>query len=421
MDLENYIEGEYRHYFRDISPNNRNKEYDDLYDGINHPKLKALFSSMHSDLVYLFDMMNDRLPTGESVAHYWAEQSRELINTIRTAFSLKERLSGTDYEFSIDPYYNDLLKGCQEWLEESWGSVIPAHMKEVEIYYIKPIFLLNNPMHQNSEFLDLGKQMELLGRGGFGEVYKYHHSYVDMDFAIKVFNPSFLSDDERTESERRFFREARMLFSLNHPNIVKIYDVGRFGDKPFIKMEYIDGQTLDSIRQDHSNFSFIAACKVIVQILEGLKCAHDHGIVHRDLKPNNVMVQKEPDHWTCKIIDFGISAFMDTEGYTRLTRTGEMVAGGLYIDPLLMQNPSLRDYRSDIYSVGAIFYFLLSGRPPAGSNISSVLKKSNQELTEKQVEVVLKALNSELDGRYSNCEEMIAATKKAAFETQGTR
>ena len=113
-----------------------------------------------------------------------------------------------------------------------------------------------------------------------------------------------------------------------------------------------------------------------------------------------------------KIIDFGVSAFLDTENHTQLTKTGEHIAGGNFIDPLLQQNPKLRDERSDIYSVGAIWYYLLCGRAPSGSDMREYLEKSNAHLTESNVNTVMKCLSSDINNRYSSCEELLSIVKK---------
>ena len=98
--------------------------------------------------------------------------------------------------------------------------------------------------------------------------------------------------------------------------------------------------------------------------------------------------------------------FIEMEGYTKLTKTGEHIAGGNYIDPMLQENPSMRDVRSDIYSVGAIMYFLLCGHPPAGSDVERVLRESNTILTEAQIKTVMKSISLDINNRYSNCNVM---------------
>lgn len=100
----------------------------------------------------------------------------------------------------------------------------------------------------------------------------------------------FASEEDRIEGEKRFFREARMLFQLKHENIVRIYDVGRIKGRPFIKIEFVEGETLDKVQQRFSNLPFANAGRAVCQILSGLQHAHDQGIIHRDLKPTNIMV-----------------------------------------------------------------------------------------------------------------------------------
>lgn len=407
IDIDNFIEIQYRKYIQHKPKSEWDYQYEEFYREFKPERLQELLTVFHAELTDLFSMMNSRLPTGEEFgSHFWADPSRDLILIIEIIGALQRFLKGTSYEFSIDEYYESLFDGCLQWLSKSGGSTIPPKTERVILYYKKPIFSLKDEMLPFKEFHELGEKAELLGRGGFGEVYRYRHPIVDIDFAVKIFNPVFASEEEKKEGEKRFFREANMLFKLNHPNIVRIYDVGRFKGKPYIKIEYIEGKTLERIRDEKGNFVFIDAARAILHVLDGLQHAHTNGIIHRDLKPNNIMVDMSGEKWICKIIDFGISAFMDTNSYTKLTMTGEHIAGGNYIDPLLQESPTLRDVRSDIYSVSAIFYFLLCGRPPIGGDIESILRKSRKNLNDEQIGVVLKSLSVDLDKRFSSCEEM---------------
>lgn len=220
---------------------------------------------------------------------------------------------------------------------------------------------------------------------------------------MKIFDPIYVSEDDIKESEKRFFHEAKVLFSLNHKNIVKIYDIGRLDGKPFIRMELIKGLNMNQFVEKYSLVSFRRSIKPITALLEGLKHAHAKGVIHRDLKPSNYMVDM---HGNFKIVDFGTSAFLENEGHTKLTKTGQQIAGGLYIDPYFAQNPRLRDVRSDIYSVGAIWYFLLTGKAPAGSDLKKVLL-SSQDITELQANIILKCLSQDINKRYSNCSEIL--------------
>lgn len=246
-------------------------------------------------------------------------------------------------------------------------------------------------------------ELSAIGRGGYGIVYKYHHTLLDMDFAIKFFDPIFVSEEENKKGEERFFREAKILFSLNHENIVRIYDIGRSHGKPFIRMEYINGCTIEEYIDKHGTVSFFRTKKPILALLKGLQHAHALGIIHRDLKPTNFMVTKNGEF---KIIDFGISTFLETNNIVKLTPSVEKIAGGVYIDPQLSENPKLRDVRSDIYSVGAIWYYLLVGHSPAGGDIRKELLES-QHATEYESNIILKCLSRRLEDRYATCADLI--------------
>lgn len=266
----------------------------------------------------------------------------------------------------------------------------------------------NDPFMQMHEYT----KMEQLGSGGYGAVHKYHNNCLDMDFAVKIYEPVFFSQDEQAEGEKRFFREAKMLFSLNNVHIARIYDAGRIDGKPYIRMEYIKGYTVEKLKEIEGNMTFSRSAIVVSHILQGLKHAHEHGVIHRDLRPRNVIFAE--DERMFKIIDFGVSAFLDTDNHTKLTKTGEHIAGGVFIDPLLLQNPKLKDQRSDIYSVGAIWYFLLCGQAPSGSDMKEYLEKSNPQLKSSEVEVIMKCLSSNINARYSSCDELMPVVKAAA-------
>lgn len=296
-----------------------------------------------------------------------------------------------------------------------------GYMQAYNQHYVERRELINTQMdelidcleNENDPFMQMQEytKMEQLGSGGFGTVHKYHNNCLDMDFAVKIYEPVFVSQDEQAEGEKRFFREAKMLFSLNNVHIARIYDAGRIDGKPYIRMEYIKGYTVEELREKEGKMTFSRSAIVILHILQGLRHAHSQGVIHRDLRPRNVIFAEGERMF--KIIDFGVSAFLDTDNHTKLTKTGEYIAGGVFIDPLLQQNPKLKDQRSDIYSVGAIWYFLLCGQAPSGSDMKEYLEKTNPQLKPSEVEVIMKCLASNINARYSSCDELMPVVKAA--------
>lgn len=290
------------------------------------------------------------------------------------------------------------------------------YMQGIDEHYAGRRKLITDEMNNLANFIEYGKEadpfmemqeyrkLERLGSGGFGTVYRYHNDCLDMDFAVKIYDPIFMSPEDQKAGEQRFFREAKMMFSLNNSHIARIYDAGRIENKPYIRMELIEGYDLDTLREKEGNMSFNRSASAITQILAGLSEAHKKNIIHRDIRPSNILFST-PDR-TFKIIDFGVSAFLDTDNHSKLTKTGEHVAGGAFIDPLLQESPKLRDQRVDIYSVGAVWYYLLCGRPPGGSDMKEYLEKSNVELNDRQVNMVMKCLSGNIDDRYNTCDEL---------------
>jgi eukaryotic-like serine/threonine-protein kinase len=263
----------------------------------------------------------------------------------------------------------------------------------------------------NDDFYDFNKtfeEKEHLGEGGFGEVFRYEHLLLKLSFAVKIFAPSFYNGE--ADALQRFFQEARMLFALDHPNIVKIYDAALLGKKPFIRMEYVHGLDLTKfIKKGIQNP--INALLIMEKIVEGLKHAHDKKIIHRDLKPSNIMISETGD---VKIIDFGLGIFVENDLYSRITTTGHSVANSLYNDPELIKNPKLIDEKSDLYSIGAIWFELLIGQAPAGSTILKQIERI-ENITDDYV-LCIKNCLADFDDRYKNCEELLDEIKKLKDE-----
>lgn len=212
-----------------------------------------------------------------------------------------------------------------------------------------------------------------LGRGGFGVVRRHDDPLLKMPFAFKTVSPYFPDPDGLEHGHERFYMEARILMRLSHPNIVRVHSVLQLPDgRAQIRMELIAGRTLVEIHR--RGISAAAAARVVRDLASALAYAHraTPPVVHRDIKPSNVMV--EDGTARVVLLDFGLGVFVEAE-ITRVTRAGERPAGGRYTAPELEGNPGLVDPRTDIYSLGAVWFFLLFGRAPVGSEVSDQIQR----------------------------------------------
>ena len=201
----------------------------------------------------------------------------------------------------------------------------------------------------------------LIGEGGMGEVYRATHVYLKRPVALKTLQKKLLSD---ADAWARFQREAELVSQLESPNVVRVFDFGRFDDgQPFISMELVDGPGLDRVIAQ-GPLPPDKAVALLEQVGEGLAEAHALGIVHRDLKPPNIMLGKRRDGRTqAKILDFGIARLAGAESMEQLTAAGVVVGTPAYLAPEQALGTTV-DARTDIYSLGCVAYAVLTGRPP---------------------------------------------------------
>ena len=237
-------------------------------------------------------------------------------------------------------------------------------------------------------------QLEIVGfvgHGGMGAVYKAKQKGLDRLVALKILPPE--SGREAAFAER-FAREARALAHLNHANIVAVYDFGQAGGFYYLLMEFVDGVNLRQMLQAH-RLSPRESMSIVPQICEALQYAHDHGVVHRDIKPENVLVDK---HGRVKIADFGLAKLLGKEPPgERLTRPAEVMGTPHYMAPEQLEKPLEVDHRADIYSLGVVFYEMLTGELPLG-RFAAPSKKVQVDV--RLDEIVLRALEKEPALRY---------------------
>lgn len=221
----------------------------------------------------------------------------------------------------------------------------------------------------------------VLAEGGMAVLYLAQQMGIDRTVVVKVVHDSLIS---RPEAIQRFERECKVVGSLNHPNIVTVYDFGFVHKKqPYLVMEYIKGMPLSTRIEKQGPPPVDVAGRIISQICAGLEEAHRAGIIHRDLKPDNIILQDKTDRpdWV-KIVDFGIAHLLDGSAQKRLTRTGRIVGTPEYMSPEQFSDKPL-DQRSDIYCLGVVIFELLTGAPPYESSDIGVLMAKHLQLTGK--------------------------------------
>jgi len=239
--------------------------------------------------------------------------------------------------------------------------------------------------------------IELLGSGGMGAVYKARQRGIDRLVALKILPSEAAGDPGFAE---RFTREARALAKLNHPSIVALYDFGHIHGLHYFIMEYVDGLNLRQLEQA-GRLSPREALQIIPQICEALQFAHDEGIVHRDIKPENVLLDKKG---RVKIADFGLARILGHEPEDfRLTRAREVMGTPHYMAPEQVEKPQTVDHRADIYSLGVVFYEMLTGELPLGRFAPPSQKV---QIDVRLDDVVLRALEKEPARRYQQAHEV---------------
>ncbi len=217
--------------------------------------------------------------------------------------------------------------------------------------------------HAEGFFLGGYMVLDRLGKGRMAGVYKARHPTGQV-VAIKVLPPSKARDPMLLG---RFQREAKLALRLDHPNIVRGFQVGHEGDLHFLVMEYLDGETLEDALTRRGKLPPDEAVRLVHQALQGLQHIHEQGLVHRDLKPSNLMLIPTPDGPAVKILDIGLGRMMD-EGLDPadpgLTGEGVLLGTPDYMAPEQARDARAIDIRADIYSLGCVLYHLLAGQPP---------------------------------------------------------
>ena len=253
--------------------------------------------------------------------------------------------------------------------------------------------------------------LEELGRGAMGIVYKGRDPKLNRVTAIKTIRFTDDFDEEQAAKIReQFYREAEVVAKLSHPNIVTIYDVGEDLDLSYLAMEYLEGESLETFARKENLLSIRKSIDVTAQVCDALAYAHNHGIVHRDIKPANIMILK---NGLVKVTDFGIARATASSK----TRTGVIKGTPYYMSPEQISGMKV-DGRSDIFSLGIVFYQLLTGELPfGGENLAAIMYQittvepeppttHNPKIYKAAVAILNRALEKSLESRYQGAKQM---------------
>ena len=260
------------------------------------------------------------------------------------------------------------------------------------------------------------KVLEQIGAGGMGVIFLAEHMSLRRRVAIKVLPGEKAADPESLE---RFYREARVVAALDHPNIVRAYDVSRSGSIHYIVMEYIDGESLEQLVRRKGTLAVEEAADCISQAASGLQHAHERGLVHRDIKPGNLLMDKTG---VLKVLDMGLARFFqDNSTLTMNLGNGAAIGTADYMAPEQGVNSHDVDIRADIYSLGVTFYTLLTGKPPfADQTITQKLvahhmrdpisiRKACPDISAEFAAVVAKMMAKKPKDRFQEPQEVVAA------------
>jgi serine/threonine protein kinase len=257
--------------------------------------------------------------------------------------------------------------------------------------------------------------IELLGRGGMGEVWRAHDTDTDRTVAIKVL-PANLSEDE--EFQRRFRREAHAAARLNSPHVIPIHQYGEIDGRLYVDMRLIEGHDLETVLAD-GPLDPARAVTIVGQVAKALHAAHKVGLLHRDIKPSNILVDDDDFAY---LIDFGIARALDE---TRMTKSGYAIGTFQYIAPERLGIGSDEDARADIYSLACVLYQCLTGSPPfPGETMAHLVAAhlnsppprpsvSQPAVPAPVDEVIARGMAKDPDERYATTVELANAAREA--------
>lgn len=385
MNFENYIESQYRALVNDL-----NIEYVDLYSEFPNTKLKNIFSTIHHMCAVNYKRMNDRLPTGEYIAHFWADSSRDLIRAIDLLRGLQRALKQTQYAFELDEYYEDIISKSEKFLSSSGGSQIPPHMEKIEIYYTIPILRHNNSINisinQEQHFANL----KLIGEGSYANVFSFNDPFYNRKFVLKR------AKKDLTDKEiKRFKQEYEEMNKLSSPYIVEVYRYEEENNQYI--MELMD-YTLDKYYEKfNTSLSKEDRKSIAGQILRAFKYIHSKELLHRDISPKNILLKLYDDVKVIKVSDFGLVKVPESN-FTSVNTEFK----GCFNDPkLVTEGFHTYDKIHETYALTRIIYFIMTGK----TNVSNIKEPTLKDFIDKGLAV-------KTSDRFQDVDEIIKALRK---------
>ncbi|PYT20967.1 MAG: hypothetical protein DMG57_40310 [Acidobacteria bacterium] len=252
----------------------------------------------------------------------------------------------------------------------------------------------------------------VIGEGGMGKVYKAQDRDLDRTVALKLVRPELASNPAAMQ---RFKQELLLASRISHKNILRIHDLGDVGGVKFISMAYVEGKDLHDLIQENHPLPLERALEIVRQLAAALDAAHTEGVVHRDLKPRNVLVDQSEHVY---VSDFGLAKSIEAESLGGMTRTGEVLGTPRYMSPEQAESKPA-DHRSDLYSLGVIFYEMVTGEAPFGGDSALQLmykhvkdppknpKLLNAALPDQVAAIILKCLEKDPAQRYQSARELL--------------
>ena len=261
-----------------------------------------------------------------------------------------------------------------------------------------------------------------IGRGGMATVYQAHDNKFKIDIALKILNKEFVHNEN---IRKRFIAEARSMFKMSHPNIIKVTDLIEDGETVAFVMEYVEGETLKQYIDRKGKLKDKEIKDIFSQMLDALAYVHEQKLIHRDIKPSNFMIDNKGK---VKLMDFGIAKNTDSSSaeYTS-TGTSQSMGTPLYMSPEQVKSTKEVTLQSDIYSLGVVLWHMVKGEKPYNSDTFSTFELQTKIVNEKLPltsthfdAIIEKATAKNLNGRYKSCEEFkntLLYTKKKSTES----